>query len=99
MRISDWSSDVCSSDLARLRDDPGPHHHSAGRAADGSNRIGGVMIKKLSIFAALMAVPAAAAAPAAQSDLKCSGTTTTTTIAGKEKIGRASWRERVCQYV
>src|SRR3546814_4356237 len=65
------------------------------------------MIKKLSIFAALMAVPAAAAAPAAQFDLKCSGTTTTTTIAGKETkpystayridLAKKKWCEGECK--
>src|SRR3546814_13030605 len=28
MRISDWSSDVCSSDLLPARVDPGPHRHA-----------------------------------------------------------------------
>src|SRR3546814_7621457 len=33
MRISDWSSDVCSSDLSRLagEDDVGAHHATTGR--------------------------------------------------------------------
>src|SRR3546814_6025392 len=54
-----------------------------------------------------MAVPAAAAAPAAQFDLKCSGTTTTTTIAGKETkpystayridLAKKKWCEGECK--
>src|SRR3546814_1441042 len=31
MRISDWSSDVCSSDLHRRDDNRGPHHHRGWR--------------------------------------------------------------------
>src|SRR3546814_4136442 len=66
MRISDWSSDVCSSDLKRkrgwgegvsgCRENPGPH-------------------------------------PALRASLsRCAGE-------GLVEIGRASCRERVCQYV
>src|SRR3546814_8626918 len=61
MRISDWSSDVCSSDL---------------READAS----------LSSFEALMKKPIDRRPEAPQDS-------------GPIKIGRASCRERVCQYV
>src|SRR3546814_12577654 len=32
MRISDWSSDVCASDLGQAREQPGPDPHRAGGA-------------------------------------------------------------------
>src|SRR3546814_20905138 len=51
MRISDWSSDVCSSDLGQLRDGPGrlgdprPHHGTgdAGRRTTPGARSGRVL--------------------------------------------------------
>src|SRR3546814_1871490 len=72
MRISDWSSDVCSSDLARricqpdhrmLRADIFAVHRHADHASDGCG------VDDRSLRAAL------------------------------DQIGRASCRERVCQYV
>src|SRR3546814_8787032 len=80
MRISDWSSDVCSSDLVRTR---------SGRATS-------VVI---SASPCLSRVPLfgrcppecfhqAASAPAWQG-VRCAA----------QQIGRASCRERVCQYV
>src|SRR3546814_2000765 len=65
MRISDWSSDVCSSDLA-----PGQAH---------------VVALRLQALAHLQHV--AMAGGGQQPDL------------GALEIGRASCRERVCQYV
>src|SRR3546814_11985580 len=69
MRISDWSSDVCSSVL--------PQFHGRDelrRQADGSS-------------------------PAGHSRCRGSaGRSQTAHAARAAKIGRASWRERVCQY-
>src|SRR3546814_3303123 len=80
MRISDWSSDVCSSDLAadavervlqRERvDDRGQHAHVVGRGALHAARGGRNAAEDV-------------AATHHQAD----------------EIGRASCRERVCQYV
>src|SRR3546814_18420822 len=75
MRISDWSSDVCSSDLELVADDAVPRRSGAGdqrRLVDPRlGREGGAAVWQ---------------AHAASSE------------AGQE-LGRASCRERVCQYV
>src|SRR3546814_1788175 len=67
MRISDWSSDVCSSDL--------PDFLAA--------RFGGNFARFLSIIVLLC----------------CSFTYVVAQVYATGKIGRASCRERVCQYV
>src|SRR3546814_7826962 len=76
MRISDWSSDVCSSDLTIA------------------------ILFLLALFLAPLAgsVPAYATAPAL---LYVAGLMLReiTQIDWSDKIGRASCRERVCQYV
>ncbi|MGB3318227.1 MAG: hypothetical protein WBA75_04225 [Sphingopyxis granuli] len=65
------------------------------------------MIRSLTATMAFLAVPAVAAAPAAQFNLKCSGTTTTQTIAGKETkpyttiyrvdLAKKKWCEGECK--
>src|SRR3546814_8991701 len=89
MRISDWSSDVCSSDLAgpqaRDRTDGaclrlGRRHGGRGRAAVRTIAPG----QRSDTVAKLSRIR-----------LACAGTSTVT----PSKIGRASCRERVCQYV
>src|SRR3546814_4863136 len=80
MRISDWSSDVCSSDLrARIRGMCLPHRPSAVRWS-------------------LTSAPAGTAAHAMRG-----GSRRHSDAAGHRnyagQIGRASCRERVCQYV
>src|SRR3546814_3570892 len=72
MRISDWSSDVCSSDLYRSRRRPAERRRAphAGPAPGGRRRR----------RARALCNPAAAPE-------------------GDREIGRASCRERVCQYV
>src|SRR3546814_1560178 len=97
MRISDWSSDVCSSDLSDkafwLQHDPeGPH---------GQDRIlpGAPDDKLFSIFRSL---PELAIRPPMSVRYACSGAFSSIRYRGKVfviKIGRASCRERVCQYV
>src|SRR3546814_3149324 len=80
MRISDWSSDVCSSDLGQVL---AVHLHGLERAPALGKR-----------------VAAAAGDDRAQQGLAIGGQK-----AGRRghqapmKIGRASCRERVCQYV
>src|SRR3546814_17856127 len=74
MRISDWSSDVCSSDLRDIRGQHGRRH----AGGDGAEPV---------------------AKPDAGDDggaLWCGGDDRR---AGDRQIGRASCRERVCQYV
>src|SRR3546814_11393504 len=101
MRISDWSSDVCSSDLVRIvqplrKPDPDgfrPHPAHLLPVADDLRRsrdrhvllIAGIGIGEVHTSVTLHL-------------LRLVGTG-----AGEDpqlpQIGRASWRERVCQYV
>src|SRR3546814_4948622 len=82
MRISDWSSDVCSSDLRNV----GVRARLAGHA-------------DVTLVGECGDGPSALAALQSQSpdlvfiDVEMPG------LSGLEEIGRASCRERVCQYV
>src|SRR3546814_12991764 len=101
MRISDWSSDVCSSDLPaleahlraeplqrRLRpDDANMAALVRGAIADGMLRLGRTE-EAIARLQAILSDPLLDAAHVGES-----------TVAGHRKIGRASCRERVCQYV
>src|SRR3546814_3770830 len=80
MRISDWSSDVCSSDLQRRM--VGGDRDDDRFLADFGGQLGFDEIADL----------AAALADQADDDDVAFG-------ARDHQIGRASWRERVCQYV
>src|SRR3546814_10427162 len=87
MRISDWSSDVCSSDLGPVLD-----KHSVGGLP--GNRTTPIVV---AIVAALgYRIPKtssrAITSPAGTAD-------TMEVMAPVSQIGRASCRERVCQYV
>src|SRR3546814_4371427 len=74
MRISDWSSDVCSSDLSRVVG-------KSGKAiAAAWNLVRGLPVREIGRFDGVRALRSRAVAAAAE-------------------IGRASCRERVCQYV
>src|SRR3546814_6210626 len=90
VRISDWSSDVCSSDLAEAG------HRARALAAAGVGRLVGTARRlpatafrhhraRLQFAGPLQLDPAARR-------------TRHRGVADLE-IGRASWRERVCQYV
>src|SRR3546814_1681599 len=85
MRISDWSSDVCSSDLGAVD-------------ISGGVRVGGAVnaISK-DASATAMRIGAGASVP----EIRVSGKIEATTggKAAGDEIGRASCRERVCQYV
>src|SRR3546814_12064301 len=90
MRISDWSSDVCSSDLNTLIDFRYTQHFRAprGKGGSGQNRTGAGgedLVIKVPVGTQLL------------SDDK-EHVLADFTKAG-QKIGRASCRERVCQYV
>src|SRR3546814_4892331 len=84
MRISDWSSDVCSSDLAAIRTvDIGDADVGVG----GKRRVlkrAGVLLDRLGRLAAHAIHVAEGEAELVQAWVQ---------------IGRASCRERVCQYV
>src|SRR3546814_3341464 len=83
MRISDWSSDVCSSDLARDR--PANRNRCrANVAADGRRTSG----REWRPWHFSFDIGAATYSRPALDDI----------VKGRE-IGRASCRERVCQYV
>src|SRR3546814_4402724 len=83
MRISDWSSDVCSSDLSRLRKVDGPHPTATREQAPKSR----------------------CPSPEGEGVILSSGgprprRRRVRRIVGIAlEIGRASCRERVCQYV
>src|SRR3546814_11315513 len=92
MRISDWSSDVCSSDLSRVPmtrdfpDDFGATLRGHGAA---------FMIE-------MTTTPGCAPCGDLWAKLTALGTRygwQVRTISGQEEIGRASCRARVCQYV
>src|SRR3546814_5855021 len=73
MRISDWSSDVCSSDL---QDAEGRHQSTIAVAQDITSR------------------------KVAEQQLQTQSTLLQTVVDSvQDQIGRASCRERVCQYV
>src|SRR3546814_20984415 len=86
MRISDWSSDVCSSELPRARRRPANRPWRAAR--DVAEASGASPAR-----AATSAVPygLGAVMPAPEFDAR--------TVVRQAQIGRASCKERVCQYV
>src|SRR3546814_2132219 len=83
MRISDWSSDVCSSDLCV--------EHGPAAAVGGEL---GFAAHRLALAAAVEAADEEAIAPAVLGFPRRQAPA----VAHRE-IGRASCRERVCQYV
>src|SRR3546814_6311304 len=98
MRISDWSSDVCSSDLMSVQQivgiEPGQTDDIIVCPVVIEIEIQGASKDRIRIF--IMAAQREA----------CFGRTVEL-VGGRQKtfqsclrqIGRASWRERVCQYV
>src|SRR3546814_2683939 len=79
MRISDWSSDVCSSDL---------HEPTPGIGPVGAQRHRGRNIERADDFPRRADLDPATE-PGADERI----------VHEKQQIGRASCRERVCQYV
>src|SRR3546814_17936957 len=102
MRISDWSSDVCSSDLARLLtgrgtfvddvDRPGMLHACFVRSPFARARIGEIDASEALALPGVHAVLTAA-------DINPGVNEAWYTGSDRDKNGRASWRERGCQYV
>src|SRR3546814_14876109 len=115
MRISDWSSDVCSSDLLlvgeasaeRIKKQIGsaaPPEDGNGLSMEikGRDLMNGVP-KELVInqrqIAESLAEPVGAIVEAVKVALEHTAPELAADIVDKGKIGRASCRERVCQYV
>src|SRR3546814_13005685 len=101
MRISDWSSDVCSSDLEG--------HRTAIGAGDGAtvrrilknlDRIGAAKILKARFESAARVAGLAirACSTGSVEDEVCTLTHINARV-GRDQIGRATCRERVCQNV
>src|SRR3546814_10300804 len=97
MRISDWSSDVCSSDLERtthmdlvaiVRDDPHVSDQAL-RPGMWKFRMRGALLQSLN--------PLLQQERVVGDDMKCGIRRRVRISAGE--IGRASCRERVCRYV
>src|SRR3546814_3626357 len=102
MRISDWSSDVCSSDLGdeyraaqppgidafRLRGDPPRVMRLSRKTLASIGAVGGIAIGGALLWALQPSAPKTA-----------ENLYSAYTANPAEEIGRASCRERVCQYV
>src|SRR3546814_15498769 len=101
MRISDWSSDVCSSDLAERHDAP------ALDLGDREARVRAANVDRDDLFAHGSPLPVQMPVPmwnvaqpaAMQQGIAMRGVLRKEQPAGDgmAEIGRASWRERVCQ--
>src|SRR3546814_3825658 len=100
MRISDWSSDVCSSDLqnraclhvwlrkiAGVEDDDGESYEAATRAIEAIFSVRRSDRALTAVFDSAFDNGTALKAGLAR------------WVGAGNQIGRASWRERVCQYV
>src|SRR3546814_9718234 len=83
MRISDWSSDVCSSDLPKM--ERGISAPPGDRPLRNLDRLQLHPLRDLHI---------GSKQTSDRNDLAA-----VERMAAKMQIGRASWRERVCQYV
>src|SRR3546814_12052297 len=116
MRISDWSSDVCSSDLIdEIADDDVAglaakgrrwlklqHSDEQGRAQLAADAWCAAFVAPKSIGAAEITttfVRQAAERPSSSLDASKVDTVVRLLQQYRFQIGRAAWRERVCQYV
>src|SRR3546814_6440495 len=90
MRISDWSSDVCSSDLLAIARDP----IFIDSMCELANNVDEARHHAASNIAQLLASTPSAASAAT---LDASFRAISLSIRTSAKIGRASCRERVCQ--
>src|SRR3546814_3431328 len=91
MRISDWSSDVCSSDLRA-----GERRAKVGvMAGKGAHRLLDRVLDELTTGGRVSGEPA----PVVVRLLPLGPLARTYGDRTLAEIGRASWRERVCQYV
>src|SRR3546814_18030609 len=108
MRISDWSSDVCSADLSHPAAEPSRLFLSAGRACCGSHRAAAGRPQHSSTRATtredrrmkdMKAYLAGALLAAAVATVAGAPGAQAFPERENEEIGSASCRERVCQYV
>src|SRR3546814_6313768 len=100
MRISDWSSDVCSSDLARTpRAEPMPASTDQTDITRWRSPLGKAVRAAASAAGERTAAEMPCRARPAISDTSSWARPHNAEEAVKTKIGRASCRERVCQYV
>src|SRR3546814_5182026 len=90
MRISDWSSDVCSSDLIGIDRQRHLHYRDVGVRAQITQRHPRAVVEAAARIDA--SVEARGLEQAGDVDRQ-------RRIAGRLEIGSASCRERVCQYV
>src|SRR3546814_3038213 len=98
MRISDWSSDVCSSDLGETIDKVDPRNGQKSAVIPRSS----AKDVDLAVAAAKSALPSWAKTTAAERTrllLKLADIMQENTALLAREIGRASGRERGCQYV
>src|SRR3546814_1944221 len=86
MRISDWSSDVCSSDLQRIE--------SARRDAGQAGHVGLLAVSKTQSADAIRALASAGQRAFGENYVQEAASKQD---ALREQIGRASCRDRVCQ--
>src|SRR3546814_9474410 len=101
LRISDWSSDVCSSDLVGSAIPVLPLLSEAGRTA-GKKAVEAVVnfiLSKLGGSESEAAMAMQTAQKAIESNTEVTLKALEVTEALIKEIGRASCRERVCQYV
>src|SRR3546814_4226851 len=104
MRISDWSSDVCSSDLDDADDD---HQRADDQPQRPEPRVPTLLLAMLVIAAetlarrrALQPIPACADLRDHSGEARLAMSITKRYFTSLfSKIGRASCRERVCEYV
>src|SRR3546814_8208747 len=88
MRISDWSSDVCSSDLTWSKNEIGSGKIDvAGTCTQGAQKVELALAGTLDTKKSDVLVTSKGKSPMGGGDMEM------------QKIGRASGRERVCQYV
>src|SRR3546814_1906325 len=106
MRISDWSSDVCSSDLKTLPGLRNAQKYAVVCGGGVNHRIGlydGILIKENHIAAAGGIQQAIANARALNAGVplmtEAEDLDQVDAALAADEIGRASCRERVCQYV
>src|SRR3546814_8836149 len=101
MRIRDWSSDVCSSDLSLSKQDLWAPEHAMRACAPTDLVVSGVLGEVLE-GGGLVVVGLLGEAEHALADdvaLDLVGAAVDGRALGEQQIGRASCRERVCQYV
>src|SRR3546814_16889658 len=92
MRISDWSSDVCSSDLLKGTDDMLPYNAA-------NDTLGGNFLSRINMDLREAKGWSYGASGRFQTLEHAAPYIINAPVQADKKIGRASCRERVCQYV